>query len=116
MMHIKTLLLALTLAGFLGFTVPAARAADTTLVPTGAAWKYLDNGSDQGTAWRATSFSDLTWPSGTAQLGYGDGDEATTVSFGPDSNNKFITTYFRRAFSVANPSLFNGLTLRLMRD
>ncbi|HEX5886894.1 MAG TPA: fibronectin type III domain-containing protein [Pyrinomonadaceae bacterium] len=95
---------------------PAVRAADTTLVPAGATWKYLDNGSDQGTAWRATSFNDSTWPSGPAQLGYGDGDEATTVGFGPDGNNKFITTYFRRAFSVTNASLFTGLTLRLMRD
>src|SRR5215211_6353257 len=95
---------------------PAVRAADTTLVPTAATWKYLDNGSDQGTAWRASSFNDTTWPSGPAQLGYGDGDEATTVGFGPDANNKFITTYFRRTFTVTNAALFNGLTLRLMRD
>ena len=79
-------------------------------------WKYLANGTDQGTAWRATSFNDTTWPSGPAQLGYGDGDEATVVPFGPDANNKFITTYFRRAFNVTNASLFTGLTLRLMRD
>ncbi|HKG81120.1 MAG TPA: metallophosphoesterase family protein, partial [Pyrinomonadaceae bacterium] len=72
--------------------------------------------SDQGTAWRATSFNDLTWPSGPAQLGYGDGDEATTLGFGPDGNNKFITSYFRRSFTVTNAALFNGLTLRLMRD
>src|SRR5829696_7551517 len=91
-------------------------AADTTLVPTGATWKYLANGTNQDTAWRATSFDDSTWPSGAAQLGYGDGDEVTTVPFGPDPNNKFITTYFRRAFSVTNASLFTGLTLRLMRD
>src|SRR6185295_12299074 len=54
--------------------------------------------------------------SGPAQLGYGDGDEVTTVGFGPDANNKFITTYFRRVFSVTNPAAFNALTLRLMRD
>ena len=95
---------------------PAVRAADTILVPTAATWKFLDNGSDQGSAWRAASFNDSTWSSGPAQLGYGDGDEATTLSFGPDTNNKFITTYFRRAFSVNNPSQFTGLTLRLMRD
>src|SRR4026209_259996 len=75
-------------------SVPAVRAADTILVPTGATWKYLDNGTDQGTAWRATSFNDSTWPSGPAQLGYGDGDESTTLGFGPDANNNFITTYF----------------------
>jgi hypothetical protein len=98
------------------FFSPAAHAADTTLVPTGSVWKYLDNGSDQGTAWRAASFNDSTWPSGPAQLGYGDGDEATTVGFGPDANNKFITTYFRRAFNVTNSSLFTNLTLRVLRD
>jgi hypothetical protein len=98
------------------FFPPAAHAADTTLVPTGSVWKYLDNGSDQGTAWRAASFNDSTWPSGPAQLGYGDGDEATTVGFGPDANNKFITTYFRRAFNVTNSSLFTNLTLRVLRD
>src|SRR5215212_9209010 len=112
----KTLRLAFALAILTAFFAPAARAADTTLVPTGAVWKYLANGSDQGTAWRATSFNDSTWLSGPAQLGYGDGDEATTVGFGPDSNNKFITTYFRRAFSVTNASAFNAVTLRLMRD
>jgi hypothetical protein len=98
------------------FFSPAAHAADTTLVPTGSVWKYLDNGSDQGTAWRAASFNDSTWRSGPAQLGYGDGDEATTVGFGPDANNKFITTYFRRAFNVTNSSLFTNLTLRVLRD
>ena len=112
-LQIKNLCLAFV---FAILVAPAARAADTTLVSTGSVWKYLDNGSDQGTAWRATGFNDSTWPSGAAQLGYGDGDEATTVSFGPDSNNKFITTYFRRAFSVTNAAAFNALTLRLMRD
>jgi hypothetical protein len=112
---IKSLQMAFVLA-IVALFAPAVRAADTILVPTAATWKYLDNGTNQGTAWRATSFNDSTWPSGLAQLGYGDGDEATTVGFGPDANNKFITTYFRRAFNVANASLFNALTLRLMRD
>jgi hypothetical protein len=58
-------------------------AAADVLVPTGAIWKYLDNGSDQGTAWRSAGFNDASWASGPAQLGYGDGDEATVVSFGP---------------------------------
>ena len=104
------------LAFILLLTPTLARAADTTLVPTGATWKYLDNGSNQGTAWRATSFDDSSWSAGPAQLGYGDGDEATTLGFGPDANNKFITSYFRRAFNVTNASLFTTLTLRLLRD
>src|SRR5688572_103609 len=58
---------------------PGVLRADTALIPAGAIWKYLDNGSNQATAWRGTSFSDAAWVSGSAELGYGDGDEATVV-------------------------------------
>jgi hypothetical protein len=86
------------------------------LIPAGAVWKYLDNGSNQGTAWRASSFDDSTWKSGAAQLGYGDGDEATVVGYGPNSSSKYITTYFRKSFSVSDPSTISGLQLNLVRD
>ncbi len=102
------LLIALITAGWLP--------AQTTLVGGGSVWKYLDNGSNQGTAWRAPAFDDSTWASGAAQLGYGDGDEATVVSFGPSSTAKYITTYFRKAFAVASPGSFAGYTMRVKRD
>jgi len=104
---------------FLALTVVAASpafAADTLLVPASAVWKYLDDGSNQGTAWRQPSFDDSPWAAGPAELGYGDGGEATTVGFGPDASNKYITTYFRHTFSVANPSSYQSLTLSLRRD
>lgn len=87
-----------------------------TLVSTGAVWKYLDDGSDQGSTWRNIGYNDTSWTNGPAQLGYGDGDEATVVSFGPNSNAKFITTYFRRAFSIADRTFFSALNLRALRD
>jgi PhoD-like phosphatase/PhoD-like phosphatase, N-terminal domain len=89
--------------------------ADEILVPTGSVWKYLDNGSNQGTAWRAAAFNDAAWASGPAQLGYGDGDEATVVNSGP-SSSRYITTYFRRAFSITNAAAFTGYRLRVKRD
>jgi hypothetical protein len=85
-------------------------------VPRGSVWRYLDNGSDQGNLWSDPFFNDSAWASGPAQLGYGDGDEATVVSFGADPNNKFITTYFRRQFAVTNAAAWSNVTLRLMRD
>ncbi len=81
------------------FDVPAL------LVSTGSVWKYLDNNTDQGTAWRAPGFNDSAWVSGPAPLGYGDANgiiPATITSYGPDPTNKYITTYFRRAFNVAD--------------
>ncbi len=86
------------------------------LLPKGASWKYLDNGSNQGTAWRSPSFNDSTWSTGAAELGYGDGDEATVVSYGPDPNNKYITTYFRKAFTVTNPAGYQRLWLQVLAD
>lgn len=88
----------------------------TSIIGYGSSWKYLDNGTNQGTAWRATAFNDAAWASGNAQLGYGDGDEATVVSFGPNASQKYITTYFRKSITVANPSLFTSITLSIRRD
>ena len=85
-------------------------------VGTGSQWKYLDNGTDQGSAWKETLFDDSFWPAGYAQFGYGDGDEATLLSYGPDPENKYITYYFRKEFNVIDPSKLIKLNLWLMRD
>ena len=53
---------------------------------------------------------------GPAQFGYGNDGEITTLSYGTNFNNRYITAYFRKAFVVANPASFNGLLLRLLRD
>src|SRR5439155_1190609 len=73
--------------------------AQTTLVSTGSVWKYLDDGSDQGSAWQTLPFDDVSWASGPAPLGYGGGDEATVIQGGP-STNRFATYYFRHDFDV----------------
>lgn len=92
------------------------RAQITPIIVANDPWKYLDNGSNQGNAWTVQGFNDITWATGFAELGYGDGDEASVVSYGPSSSNKYITTYFRKTFTVANPSLFNSLNLQVVRD
>src|SRR5262249_27397417 len=86
-------------------------------IPLNATWKYLDNGTNQGTVWKnLTGYDDSTWKSGPAELGYGDGDEATVVSFGPNANSKFVTTYFRKTFTASDISNIATLSLNLIRD
>jgi len=82
-----------------------------TLINTGAVWKYWGQTTYPGDAWRTLAFADAAWPSGPAQLGFGDGDESTLVA----SNGQW-TTYFRRTFTVADPGIYTNLTLRLLRD
>jgi hypothetical protein len=94
----------------------ATGVSDFDLISAGAEWKYLDNGTNQGTAWRNNGFNDGTWKTGNAQLGYGDGDEATVVGYGGNASAKYVTTYFRKTFSVANTASISSLELHLKRD
>jgi hypothetical protein len=86
------------------------------LVTSNAVWKYLDNGSDQGTAWTSVGFDDSAWPAGPAELGYGNGSQATIVGYGPDPENRYMTTYFRRAFLVQDAAIYTNLFIQLLRD
>lgn len=107
------------LTGLRGTSAPVSITLITpppTVVQRGSSWKYLDTGVDQGTAWTALDFNDAAWPSGLAELGYGDGDEVTTLLFGPDTNNKFVTYYFRQKFVVNTPSAYGSLLMTLRRD
>ncbi len=86
------------------------------LVDTRATWRFLDTGLSPAAAWKSNTFNDGAWMSGLAPFGYGDGDEATLVGYGSVMTNKFITTWFRRAFTVASTASIHSLTLRLLRD
>ncbi len=90
--------------------------AHATIIQAQSSWKYLDNGSNQGTAWRASGFNDSAWASGNGILGYNVGNETTTVSFGPNSNNKYVTTYFRKSFNVADPNALQSIKVRMQLD
>ena len=103
-------------------SVPAFTAYTTvdlhsvTLVPAEAAWRYLDDGSNPGTNWLSEGYPDTTWNRGPAPLGYGYSDLATTVSFGPNPAGRWITTYFRRTFTLTHPIEFLEGLLSVQRD
>lgn len=90
------------------------------LVPFESTWKYLDDGSDQytiGTPFYSESYDDSGWAEGVARFGYGGDGEVTTIDFGPDSSNKYITTYFRKTFEYEpGNTTFERLMLSLYAD
>ena len=89
-----------------------------TYMNSGHVWKYLDNGSDQGTGWSATSFDDLAWATGPASLGYGSEGEGagTTVEFGGNPSNRYATTYFRTTVNIPDPTQFLHFLMRIKYD
>ncbi|MBN1670803.1 MAG: lamin tail domain-containing protein, partial [Kiritimatiellae bacterium] len=87
------------------------------LVPATAGWRYHDRGEDLGAGWRAASYDDGAWRDGNAPLGFAYPDVDTEVSYGEDPNNKPITTYFRKRFTLgASPSSVTQLTLKARYD
>ncbi len=83
--------------------------AQTSLINSTASWKYLDNGSNQGSNWRTSSFNDSSWQSGSAELGFGD---SPITSLTPAN----IGYYFRKIISISNVSLFSDFTMKIRRD
>ena len=122
---LHTLLAVATDSGGLSFTsaplhvvvAPAVGQSFLTLVPAGAVWRYRDNGEDPGRGWNTLGYReprDRSWAGGPAQLGFGDGDEATTFSFELDLFDKPITAYFRHTFNSTIAA--SELKLRVLRD
>ena len=85
-------------------------------ISKGSLWSYNDNGLIPNPLWKEIEFFEDSWSSGYAELGYGDDDEATTVSYGDDSDEKHITTYFRKEFFVENILGVESLVLKVLRD
>lgn len=91
-------------------------------LPWGSTWRYLDNGVAPAANWTLAAFNDASWKSGVAELGYGDGDEATVVEDNPTpgyqsgATNRYITTWFRLKFTVTNAAQVTALSGRMIRD
>ncbi len=75
-------------------------------ITRGAAWRFLDQGPDQGTAWIAPGFNDSAWDLGNAELGYGDDDEATLLGRNRPS------VYLRHQFNAAAAPTGATVTVR----
>ncbi|MBX9448769.1 MAG: DUF839 domain-containing protein [Taibaiella sp.] len=87
-------------------------------IPKLSQWKYLDDGSDQGTDYTALTYDDASWAYGNGILGYGDpSDQATTLSYGPSSSEKYPTAYFRKKILIEDlTALTENVKVELLRD
>ena len=102
-----------------GYTFAGWRKASSTFVQVfgmNSTWKYYDNG-EAPTNWQTTGFSDTSWKSGAAPLGYKMSGVTTTVSYGSDANYKNPTTYFRKTFTLnSNPTATDHFQLNYQVD
>ena len=82
-------------------------------IARGSTWRYWDRpASPSGDIdlWTLPYFNDAQWETGAGPLGYGETYLATAIDRGP------MTTYFRRWFTVDDPSVETRLIAELMVD
>jgi hypothetical protein len=78
-----------------GFTMSGT--APVVVVDFGSSWRYHDQGMDLGEGWAEAAYDDSAWPTGDAQFGYGDDDEATVLV---DAEPNYPSAYFRTTFTL----------------
>lgn len=86
---------------------------DVEFLGASTTWRYWDS-DDLDAAWSRADLDDGGWATGRAELGYGDGDETTVISYGPSRADKHMTSYFRASFTVEEAP--ESLILRLLAD
>lgn len=85
--------------------------AEIQAIRWGEEWRYHASGQDQGATWMTQLFDDSGWSRGKAQLGYGDGDEATQI---PHPSPTPPSVYFRKRFSL--PLAVKSAQLQVLHD
>lgn len=106
----KVLLLALT------FALHAVATAQV-LIPEKSAWRYFKGTTAPSTptsAWRSPDFNDLSWPTGSAPIYYGENLGSGTVL--SDMRNGYRTFYARKPFTVPDAAAIDRLALRVWID
>lgn len=83
---------------------------DSLFFKQGSTWKYLDDGSNQGTVWQELAFDDSAWDIGIGHMGFGEGDETTIL------NSGFITYYFRKTVNITDISLLENVFFNIVHD
>jgi hypothetical protein len=86
-------------ARFAPLAAPRPEPVEQSFLNATTRYSYWEQNS-RPTNWQATLFDDSAWPTGLAQLGYGDGDEATLISKGTSATSVNTTAYFRAHFTV----------------
>ncbi len=108
--------------GALGFAlvvalVAAEAHAQVAVISRNDTWKWFAGPAEPDPDWETTSYSDSAWAAGPGILGFGETYVATVIPYGPSAGNKWITTYFRRTFTISQtPSSLNAFNLAVNYD
>jgi plastocyanin len=79
-------------------------------------WKYATGPAAPASDWMTPTYNDSQWAFGLGVLGYGHASVHTTLDFGPDSTQKYLTSYYRHVFDVSQADVADSLIMRSLYD
>ncbi len=91
-----------------GFTVDCVNVSPVTF---GSVWRTLGAGSTWTNQWNQPAFNDASWVERQGQIGFPISANNTAIA-----DTGAWTYYFRHSFEVADPTMFQDLTLTVFRD
>ncbi len=80
-----------------------------TVIYSNDIWKYHLGDSEPGADWNTLSFSDNSWLQGLGGIGYGDGDDNTTIE-------QTVSLYLRIKFDIVDTSKIESAILNVDYD
>ena len=90
-------------------------AANETLVPLGATWRFFATGQSPEVRWSNREFDDSGWMQGAAKIGVGHSDHATFLPAPAVAPR--MAVYFRKQFTLpSSPVGITGLLARIVCD
>jgi hypothetical protein len=102
---------------------PPGTMKDILIGERGVNWSWNDHGTPLPDSWKRTNHefppnNNFTTQLNQAPLGYGESYVETQVSYGPNPNNKYMTTYFRHTFGLSVDEIeeLRALQLHVMYD
>ncbi|SFU61684.1 Por secretion system C-terminal sorting domain-containing protein [Pustulibacterium marinum] len=97
-----------------GYELPALEVTNFPVIKD-SEWYYSDVDADYTTEWSTSDFDVIPWSRGNAPFGYGD-PVNTEVSYGDNSSDKYITTYYVKDINVTLSELTENVQFGLRRD
>ncbi|MBW9210756.1 hypothetical protein KV100_13940 [Mumia sp. zg.B21] len=94
---------------------PEPDAEPEPVVAFGSDWTWRNDVTAPAPAWKEPAYDDTSWSRGSAPLGFGSDDIATSLDVEGAASGRTVTSYVRRTFTV-DRSAIDGLTLRTWAD
>jgi len=83
-------------------------------IAEGDTWRYFKGTEEPPVDWAALNFNDSTWTEGATPMGYS--TDLTYKTVLSDMQNKYLSVYMRKKFTVDNPSEVKLLRLAMKYD